>query len=175
MSPRTAITTCFGKYFTFSGRAGRPEYLWFLGFCAVVFAALHFAEAQLWGWTLKNGASSTLLTTCFHLIIALPFLAVMLRRAQDIGFHPAIVFLPAMAFYIRDDLLSPIALGLETAQGLQGSEARAASYQNVIGQLSFQLFFLARMLFFAIVTLFALLPTNFARNIPLFRSPTNEV
>ena len=175
MGPVQSTKTCLQKTLRFSGRAAPSEFGWFTAFCIVVFTALYAVEAQVWGWTLKNGTNSSVLTAIFHLVIALPFLAVMLRRAQDIGFHPVIVFLPAILLYFRYELLGPIAMGLETAQGLQGSEARAASFRNPVGQLALQLRFVSQYLFFALVMLLALLPTNFARRIPILSSPNDEV
>ena len=174
MTPTTAIQTCFRKYVTVSGRAGRSEFIWFTLFCVAVFAVLYYVEGQIWGWSLKNGTNSGILTALFHLIIALPFLTVMIRRTQDFGMHPAVVFLPDIAFYFRYELLNPIALGLETMQGLEGPEARAASYTNPIGQFVLWSRPVADYMFYLLVVLLIFLPTGFAQKFSFFSIPENE-
>ena len=66
-----AISTCFTKYATFSGRASRPEFWWFFLFQIL----------------LSIGASmfSELLSGLVSLALLLPALAVGARRLHDIG------------------------------------------------------------------------------------------
>jgi uncharacterized membrane protein YhaH (DUF805 family) len=66
-----AIKTCLSKYATFSGRASRPEFWWF-----VLFTILASAAASLIGERLEGLVSLALL---------LPSLAVGARRLHDIG------------------------------------------------------------------------------------------
>ena len=66
-----AIKTCFNKYATFAGRAGRPEFWWF-----VLFSLLVTAAASMIGQRLEGLVSLALL---------LPSLAVGARRLHDIG------------------------------------------------------------------------------------------
>ncbi|MDP1741932.1 DUF805 domain-containing protein [Polaromonas sp.] len=66
-----AISTCFSKYATFSGRASRPEFWWFFLFQILVSIA-----ASMLGDIVAGLVSLALL---------LPALAVGARRLHDIG------------------------------------------------------------------------------------------
>ena len=77
MGFKNAVTTCFRKYATFSGRARRSEYWWFMLFVNIVSAALSSWFAN------ENGFS--LVGVVFELVVLLPALAVTWRRMHDIG------------------------------------------------------------------------------------------
>ena len=66
-----AISTCFAKYATFSGRASRPEFWWFF-----LFQSLVSIVASMLGDVVAGLVSLALL---------LPALAVGARRLHDIG------------------------------------------------------------------------------------------
>ena len=66
-----AISTCFSKYATFSGRASRPEFWWF--FLLQILASI---AASMFGDVVSSLVSLALL---------LPALAVGARRLHDIG------------------------------------------------------------------------------------------
>jgi uncharacterized membrane protein YhaH (DUF805 family) len=66
-----AISTCFSKYATFSGRASRPEFWWFFLFQILVSIA-----ASMFGDVISGVVGLALL---------LPALAVGARRLHDIG------------------------------------------------------------------------------------------
>jgi uncharacterized membrane protein YhaH (DUF805 family) len=66
-----AISTCFSKYATFTGRASRPEFWWFF-----LFQILISIVASMFG-EVVNGLVS--------LALLLPALAVGARRLHDIG------------------------------------------------------------------------------------------
>ena len=66
-----AISTCFSKYATFSGRASRPEFWWFFLFQILVSIA-----ASMLGDVVAGLVS---------LAVLLPALAVAARRLHDIG------------------------------------------------------------------------------------------
>jgi len=74
-----AISTCFSKYATFSGRAVRSEYWWFYLFVLVM------------GWgasivgVLMLGEFGGFFTILFQLVVLLPSLAVLVRRLHDTG------------------------------------------------------------------------------------------
>jgi uncharacterized membrane protein YhaH (DUF805 family) len=67
-----AVKTCLRKYATFSGRAGRPEYWWFMLFVFGVSVV-----AQLVGGDQLNAIAS--------LILLLPMLSAAARRLHDTG------------------------------------------------------------------------------------------
>lgn len=66
-----AVKTCFQKYATFSGRASRPEFWWF-----VLFTVIASIVASMLG-EVVNGLVS--------LALLLPSIAVGARRLHDIG------------------------------------------------------------------------------------------
>ena len=70
----TAVSTCFKKYATFSGRASRSEYWFFLLFTMLVSTVLGLIFKDL---TLPN--------TLFSMVTLVPMLAVSWRRMHDIG------------------------------------------------------------------------------------------
>jgi uncharacterized membrane protein YhaH (DUF805 family) len=70
-----AVRTCFSKYATFSGRAPRSEFWFFLLFCIVV---------QLVGEIIDKASSSLILGAIISLVLLLPTIAVSVRRLHDI-------------------------------------------------------------------------------------------
>ncbi|MBN42081.1 MAG: DUF805 domain-containing protein [Alphaproteobacteria bacterium] len=77
-----SITTCMGKYFTFSGRAKRSEYWWFYLFTVLM----------SWGASLVGSASfgpsdlgGDLFSSMVSLVFLFPWLAAGSRRLHDIG------------------------------------------------------------------------------------------
>ena len=76
MNFMTAVSTCFKKYATFSGRASRSEYWYFTLFYMVVSAVLSL---------IFQDQSMSALSTVFSLVTLVPTLAVSWRRMHDIG------------------------------------------------------------------------------------------
>ena len=77
-----AITTCMGKYGTFSGRASRSEYWWFYLFVVMI----------SWGSIIVSGAMYSpddlmfeILPNLVSLIFIVPGIAAGSRRLHDIG------------------------------------------------------------------------------------------
>ena len=70
----TAVSTCFRKYATFSGRARRSEYWYFSLFTTVVSTALSLIFGD-----------QAMIASLFALVTLLPGLAVTWRRMHDIG------------------------------------------------------------------------------------------
>ncbi|MCY1166428.1 DUF805 domain-containing protein [Polaromonas sp.] len=66
-----AISTCFSKYATFSGRASRSEFWWFMLFEVILLGVTGFISDILYG--------------IVALALVLPVLAVGARRLHDIG------------------------------------------------------------------------------------------
>lgn len=73
----TAVKTCFGKYASFSGRASRAEYWYF-----VLFGILGTIATSVLDSSFHTGRS---LNVAFSLIVLLPHLAVTARRLHDVG------------------------------------------------------------------------------------------
>lgn len=75
MNFMTAVSACFKKYATFSGRARRSEYWYFFLFCTLVSVVLG----------LIFGQTMAFVSTMFTLATLVPSLAVTWRRMHDIG------------------------------------------------------------------------------------------
>nr|WP_244598285.1 DUF805 domain-containing protein [Pseudohoeflea suaedae] len=73
------MRTVFRKYATFSGRARRPEYWWFVLFTFVTSLVFSVLDAMLFGMDVEP------LSTIFSLAILIPSLAVGARRLHDVG------------------------------------------------------------------------------------------
>jgi uncharacterized membrane protein YhaH (DUF805 family) len=85
MSFGDAITTCLRKYAVFSGRAGRPEYWWFVLFNVIVSFVTSILDSAL-GLDYGAGTSSNgVLSTIATLLLLVPNLAVGSRRLHDSG------------------------------------------------------------------------------------------
>ena len=87
-----AIRTCFGKYVTFSGRASRPEYWYFVLFVVLGGAVAGILDGQLFGAaSIETGPGSVSaqangpITSLFSLATILPGLAAAWRRMHDTG------------------------------------------------------------------------------------------
>jgi uncharacterized membrane protein YhaH (DUF805 family) len=74
-----AVATCFRRYATFSGRARRPEYWWFLLFVSLGNLVFGLVDAAL----LPDAPAATV--DVFALATLLPSLAVLWRRLHDAG------------------------------------------------------------------------------------------
>jgi uncharacterized membrane protein YhaH (DUF805 family) len=82
MSFGTAIVTVFRKYADFEGRAGLPEFWWFILFTTIVSAAVGSINivTQPDGETIGSVLSGT-----WAIAILVPTLAVAVRRLRDGG------------------------------------------------------------------------------------------
>lgn len=92
-----AVKTCFAKYVTFSGRAARPEYWYWVLFgvlVSIVLAIVDFAVI---------GAQVGILHDLFSLATFLPSIAVATRRLHDIdrsGWWQLLFFVPIVGAII---------------------------------------------------------------------------
>lgn len=87
-----SISTCFGKYATFSGRAQRSEFWWFALFLFGVTLILIQVNTAIFGPTevpvpmmdgFANNYNAGILGMVFSLATLLPYLAVGVRRLHD--------------------------------------------------------------------------------------------
>lgn len=154
-----AVRTCFRKYVTFSGRASRSEYWWFVLFVLLGNAVLSAVDAAIFGpnvttETVSNAAGDTRtitrtgngpLVSIFGLATLLPGLAAGWRRMHDTGrsglylLYPLIVMVGIgtfAAFTGAVDGLLPGAEGEITPfQGLAGLVLVLASIVFLISPL----------------------------------------
>jgi uncharacterized membrane protein YhaH (DUF805 family) len=86
-----AVRTCFSKYVTFSGRARRPEYWYWVLFGVLVAIAAAILDAVIFG------TNSGVFSGLSSLALLLPNLAVTVRRLHDTdrsGWWMLILLLP---------------------------------------------------------------------------------
>lgn len=100
-----AVSTCLSQYATFSGRAARPEFWWFILFQVIANILAGILDSVLFG-----SAGFPLLGTIVGLGLFLPSLAVAVRRLHDtarsgwwilLGLIPVIGILVLIYFYIQ--------------------------------------------------------------------------
>ncbi|MGR3617631.1 MAG: DUF805 domain-containing protein [Paracoccaceae bacterium] len=98
-----AVTTCFRKYVTFSGRASRSEYWFFFLFVLVLSLVANFIDWQFFTQVVStetDSASTTIATSSrpigslVSLLVFLPNLAAAFRRMHDTGRSGLYALLP---------------------------------------------------------------------------------
>ena len=102
MSFKEAITTVFSKYATFSGRARRSEYWYWVLFTGLVSGALSIL-ATATGHDGDPNKFFSLLSSLFSLGVFVPGLSVCWRRLHDIGKSGAwylIVLIPLVGWIL---------------------------------------------------------------------------
>jgi len=84
MNMQAAITACFSKYATFTGRASRSEYWWFYLFNTVLGYLIQIANSV---YVLAHPDVAHLENMYFFMLIPLwiPSLAAAVRRLHDVG------------------------------------------------------------------------------------------
>ncbi|MDF0602295.1 DUF805 domain-containing protein [Psychromarinibacter sp. C21-152] len=104
MSFPDAIRTCFRKYATFSGRAARPEYWWFVLFIVLGNIVLDVVDGALFGSVSVVVAPGTVqlqsrsvLGAIFALATLIPALAAGWRRMHDTGRSGLFLIYPLIA------------------------------------------------------------------------------
>jgi uncharacterized membrane protein YhaH (DUF805 family) len=95
MNMQDAVASVFRNYATFSGRARRAEYWWFVLFSIIVSAILSVIDGALFGYSFTNEtgpgsaafaySSPGVLPAIWSLATFLPALAVAVRRLHDTG------------------------------------------------------------------------------------------
>ncbi|MEM1420473.1 MAG: DUF805 domain-containing protein [Pseudomonadota bacterium] len=95
-----AIQACFSKYFTFSGRARRSEYLWFYLFIFVATFVASFIDAILSAMFElgEDGEPLSLVRLIVSLSVIVPFFAVSWRRMHDTGWSGWMTLSPVFGF-----------------------------------------------------------------------------
>ncbi len=80
-----SVSTCLSKYVTFSGRARRSEYWWFVLFVVVGSVLFTVVDGILFGTNPETGEVNQILSGLFSLAMFLPGLAAGWRRLHDTG------------------------------------------------------------------------------------------
>lgn len=144
----TSIKTCFSKYVTFSGRAQRSEFWWFVLFTFLVSIALSVVDSVLFGTTTTTATSfesstdTPILSVLFSLAILLPSISVAVRRLHDLdrtGWWYWLFLVPIIGFIILivwfaskgtagDNRYGPDPLG---GEGTESGDFRKSSIPSV--------------------------------------------
>lgn len=120
-----SIKTCLRKYFTFSGRASRPEYWWFILFLFLGSVVANILDGIVFGYgqaTLRPGGGSVSggdgpLASLFSLGTIIPSLSAGWRRMHDTGrsglflMYPLIVMIGITMFFGLMGGLAPLLSG----------------------------------------------------------------
>ena len=98
MTFTSSVKTCFSKYFTFSGRASRSEFWWFVLFIEVVAIILMVIDAALFGADAADPETgwNYPVISLFRLATFLPLLAAGWRRLHDTGRPGRYLLLPLL-------------------------------------------------------------------------------
>ncbi|NIY96195.1 DUF805 domain-containing protein [Salipiger sp. HF18] len=80
-----AIKSGFRNYATFSGRASRPQFWWWVLFVMLGAILCTALDSVFFGTNPETGEVSRVLAAVFQLVILLPTLAVGFRRMHDTG------------------------------------------------------------------------------------------
>lgn len=127
MGFKDAITTCFGKYITFSGRARRPEYWYFVLFIFLGAVVLSFIDTLLFGPRSTEDYGGGPLTSIFQLATFIPLLAVGWRRMHDTGRPGWYLLLPLAVSLVAMLLLAVGIFGMASMMtGQHGPAAMGA-------------------------------------------------
>lgn len=126
MNFQETIRTCFSKYATFSGRAPRSEFWWFVLFVIIGNFVLGLVDAALFGRT-ATGDQVSILGALFSLAVFLPSLAVGVRRLHDVdrsGWWYLLMLVPVLgvlilifAFFIHRGTPGPNRFGPDPLAG----------------------------------------------------------
>jgi uncharacterized membrane protein YhaH (DUF805 family) len=127
MTFQETIAKCFSNYVTFSGRAPRSEFWWFMLFVILGNAVLNVVDSILFGRAV-DGQSVSVLGALFSLAVLLPWISVSVRRLHDVdrsGWWYLLVLIPLIgtlilifAFYIHRGTPGPNRFGADPLEGL---------------------------------------------------------
>jgi uncharacterized membrane protein YhaH (DUF805 family) len=108
-----AVRACLGRYATFSGRARRPEYWWFVLFTVLAGIAASLIDAALTGVAAGQGPVSTVA----GLALLPPTLAVSWRRLHDVGRSGWFIVAPQVASVATAFLVLAMSASMEWQTG----------------------------------------------------------
>ena len=83
MNIQTSIKTCFNKYATFSGRASRSEFWFFVLFNFLGGIITFIIDVMILGYSIES--EFTPINSIFSLVLIIPTIAVTCRRLHDVN------------------------------------------------------------------------------------------
>lgn len=103
MNFQQGVRTVLSNYATFTGRARRAEYWWWVLFLILANAALGILDAAFFGRMMMGMQGNGPLSAVFSLLTLLPGIAVAVRRLHDIdrsGWWMLLVFVPLIGWIV---------------------------------------------------------------------------
>lgn len=134
MNFTTAIRNCLRKSFTWSGRAPRSEYWWFVLFMVLVGGITYILDLSLFG--VQPDRSDGPLQRLMTVVLLFPGLAAAVRRLHDTD-HSAWYILIPFGGYLLALILLLLFLNLDWLFGTALSEVVGLSIASVIIFVSF--------------------------------------
>lgn len=122
-----ATRTCLSKFATFTGRASRSEYWWFLLAVFIVTIVLSLVDSAVFG---TNENAGQPLTGVFQLAMFIPLLSAAWRRLQDSG-RPGWYALLPMLFSLAFVVLSLLGIFLVSV-AVEGGEPAGEQTKGVL-------------------------------------------
>ena len=125
MEFKDAVRKCFANYATFSGRAPRSEFWWFMLFLLLANFAIGILDALLFGRT-ADGSPVSVLGALFSLAVLLPSIAVGVRRLHDLdksGWWYLLILIPLVGtlvlifFFVQKGTEGPNRFGPDPLTG----------------------------------------------------------
>jgi len=119
-----AVQECFSKYATFSGRAARSEFWYFVLFVIVGQAVANLIDVSSMAWEMGRGGG--VLGLLFGLAVLVPNIAVAVRRLHDtdrsgwwwwLWLIPVIGWIILLIFYISEGTRGPNQYGEDPLAG----------------------------------------------------------
>lgn len=147
MNFQTSVKTCFSKYVTFSGRAQRSEFWWFVLFVWLVSIVLSMVDSFVFGTTVTTeygfeaSTNTPIFSGLFSLAVLLPTISVAVRRLHDINrsgwwywiaLIPLIGFIVLIVFFATDGTRGANRFGADPKGGpTDGGDYASSSVPNV--------------------------------------------
>ncbi len=94
ISFRTAVATCFRKYFRMSGRASRAEYWWFALFYVLLLIGTSVVDFFVFGPQTFSSETGGPISTVAGVLVWIPSFTVLIRRMHDIDLAGYFILAP---------------------------------------------------------------------------------
>ena len=160
MNMKQAVGSVFGKYVTFSGRAPRSEFWWFVLFVIIVSIVLAILDSMIFGVNAVTGEPRQVLSGIFQLAVFLPALAVGFRRMHDSG-RPGWYYLAPFLIVVVLSLISVVGLAVAVKLGPEGLESGAGM---MMGGVAVMLIGIAQLVLTVLMIYWLTRPSDPAEN-----------
>ncbi|WP_335946715.1 DUF805 domain-containing protein [Salipiger bermudensis] len=156
-----AIRNGFSNYATFSGRASRPAYWWWMLFVILASAVLSGIDLAIFGADPETGDVRQRLSGLFQLAVLLPTLGLGFRRLHDTG-RPGWYYL--LPFLISVALMFVLLSGVMVATGLDMEAGTAPSAGLIVGGLGVMVLWVVQLVIFILLIWWLTRPSEAGEN-----------